>query len=159
MATATNDVERIVRKVLKEEQDETINAIQELSTLLTEQVIPKLANGSDDSDWEQDEDAEQDTDQDEAVSLSAFDDEEPVSRGRKPVPNGHDDQDETDLPEQDIPRAVIEAFTSMYRTLSAEQSSALAELFTTIDSQIDDEGKADEDHDQQDQDEETRVHA
>ena len=33
MATATNEVERIVRRVLKEEQDETINAIQELSTL------------------------------------------------------------------------------------------------------------------------------
>jgi hypothetical protein len=112
MATATNEVERIVRKVLKEEQDETVSDIKELSTLLTEQVIPKLSNGGNgESDWDPDDDA----DQDDAVSMSAYDDEGTTSRRGKPSPNGEDEGDDADLPEQEIPRPVIEAFTTLYR--------------------------------------------
>ena len=157
MATATNDVERIVRRVLKEEQDETINAIQELSTLLTEQIIPRLSNGdsgesgeSEESDWEQADDS----DDGDVGSMSASDGEGATNRRRKPSPNGHDDADDSDMSEREIPSAVIEAFTAAYHTLSSEQAAAFAELFTIVDSQLDDEGKEKED---EEHDEEARV--
>ena len=141
MASATSNVERIVRKVMKEEQDETISAIQELSALLTEQVIPKLShrsNGS--SNWQEDED-DSDSDDFEASAMSASDDG-PGSRPGKPSPGDDDDAgSDEDLPEHEIPRAVLDAFATLYHTLSPDQTSALAELFTVVDSEIDDEGK------------------
>ncbi len=163
MATATNEVERIVRRVLKEEQDETVSAIQELSTLLTEQVIPKLSDGANGkSDWDagddavQDDDANQDddADQDDAVSMSAFDEEGTTSRRGRPSPDEDDEGDAEDRPEEEIPRAVLDAFTTLYHTLSSEQASALAELFTVVDSEIDDDSNAKDEHN-----EEARVHA
>jgi hypothetical protein len=158
MAAATNEIERIVRKLLKEERDDTLNAIQELSEILTEQVIPKLANrGDGEADWADESEAaeEEDTDQEELISMSAFDDEAP-SRRRKPgSTNGQEDSDDIELPEPDIPPVVMEAFSSFYQTLSSEQAAALAELFTTIDSELDDEGKAGDEA----QPEDTRVHA
>jgi hypothetical protein len=156
MATATNEVERIVRRVLKEEQGETIAAVQELSTLLTEQVIPRLSNDADrEPEWTEDDDAEQDdSEQSDVMSLSGLDDERPTSRRPRPSPNGHDEADETDPPELEIPRAVAEAFATLYKTLSPEQASALAELFTMVDSELDEEGNAGEERN-----EEARVHA
>jgi hypothetical protein len=158
MPTATSEVERIVRKVLKEEQDETISAIQELSSLLTEQVIPKLANrGNGASEWEPpDGDDENTEDQDDAVALSGFDEGETTSRRRGTSTNGRDEGESTDLPEQEVPRAAIEAFTTLYHTLSPEQTSALAELFTIVDSELDGQGEA---ADEQSEEEEARVHA
>lgn len=151
MATSSNEIERIVRKVLNEEQDETIDAIRELSALLTEQVIPRLSKGDEDES-EADEDV--DADQGDVVSMSAFSDEDAPSSGRRAKPNGrsgHDDEEEANPPDQDVPTAVMDAFATLYSTLSSEQASALAELFTVIDSELDGEGHADE---AQDEDEE-----
>jgi hypothetical protein len=164
MAAATNEVERIVRKLLKEDRDDTLSAIQELSAILTEQVIPKLANrgdgdGDGDADWADESDAaeDEDTDQEGPISMSAFDDEgEAPSRRRKPgSTNGREDGDDVEVPEGEVPPAVMEAFSSLYHTLSSEQAAAFAELFTTIDGELDDEGNAEDD----DQQEDTRVHA
>jgi hypothetical protein len=163
MATTTTAVERIVRKVLNEEQDETVNAIRELSELLTEEVIPKLSRGPNGAtEWDEGDEADQDeADQDTISPMSAIDAESPMGRRKKPSPNGHDDGEDTDAPEQpdqDVPKAVIDAFTSFYQSLSAEQSAALAELFTTIDGALDDQG-ADDSADEETGNEEERVHA
>jgi hypothetical protein len=160
MATTTSAVERIVRKVLQEEQDETVNAIRELSEILTEQVIPKLSRGPNgESEWNEGDEAEQDeADQDNLVPMSALDAEAPMGRRKKPSPNGQDDDEDTDAPDQDVPKAVIDAFTSLYQSLSAEQAGALAELFTTIDGALDDQG-ADESEGEEAEDEDMRVHA
>ncbi len=138
MANSTTAVERIVRKVLKEEQDETVNAIRELSDILTEQVIPKLSGGANgETEWNEGEEDEEA--QENLVPMSALDAGVPIGRRKKPSPNGHDDSEDADAPEQDVPRAVIDAFTSLYQSLSAEQAAALAELFTTIDGSLDDQ--------------------
>jgi hypothetical protein len=159
MATTTTAIERIVRKVLKEEQDETVNAIRELSEILTEQVIPKLSGGANgETEWNEGDEADQDDDQDNVVPMSALDTEAPVGRRKKPSPNGHDESEDTEAPDQDVPKAVIDSLTSLYQSLSAEQAAALAELFTTIDGALDDQG-ADESEGEEMEDEEMRAHA
>jgi hypothetical protein len=159
MANTTTAVERIVRKVLREEQDETVNAIRELSDILTEQVIPKLSSGANgETEWNEDDEANQDeADDGNVVPMSALDFETPVGRKKKPSPDGHDDSEDVDAPDQDVPRVVVDALASLYQSLSAEQAAALAELFTTIDSALEDQG-ADESADEETEHEEVRAH-
>ncbi len=154
MAIAANDIERIVRKVLSEEQDETADAVRELSTLLTEQVIPKLSKSDGDEvdgddEVDPDEAVDADDDEDDLVTMSAFDDDEAPRFARTVKPNGGGAHDEDDPPEQEVPTAAIDAFTTLYNSLSSEQASALAELFTVIDSELDKEGEADEETDEE----------
>jgi hypothetical protein len=108
MAAATKtDIEKVVRKVLDEQHDRsasgpTLEAIQRVSRLLTDQVIPRLGVDAD--------------------GVETGDDEgDPV---------GADDG--ADAPAGDVPAAVSEAFEAAYRSLSAEQAEALAALFTAI---------------------------
>ncbi len=149
MATATREVEQIVRKVITQELDETVNAIQELSTLVTEEVIPRLSRGSDDMpDSEEDEEPTEDEDSEATGvrSLSGFNGSG-AKRRRKPV-NGHDD-DDVEMPEQhDVPESVVTAFAELYSTLSPDQAKALGELFTTMETELEDAGEdAGEDED------------
>lgn len=151
MAMAANEIERIVRKVISEEQDETTEAIRELMTLLTEQVIPKLSQGAGDEDEvdvgeEADTDEDAESDEDDGMTLSAFEDDDATSVGRRPKPNGHGggDEEEEESPDQDLPRAAVDAFTTLYNSLTSEQASALAEFFTVVDSELDDEGRGSE---------------
>ena len=98
MATATKDVEQIVRKVVSEELDEAVNAIQELSTLLTDQVIPKLSGDEDSDDVDDDDEPVDDCDEDEdgAVSMSAFNRANGKATRRRRTPaNGHDDGEDS----------------------------------------------------------------
>ncbi len=148
MATATRQVEQIVRKVLAEELDETANAIQELSALVTEQVIPKLSGRAGDMpDSEQDEEPTEDEVEDEdGASMSAF---SAPSFGRKRKPaNGHADDEDAEPPNGHVPQSVVEAFAELYKTLSPEQSKAFAELFTAVESELEGED-ADEGDDEE----------
>jgi hypothetical protein len=153
MAMAANDIERIVRKVLNEEQDETVGALRELTTLLTEEVIPKLSKmdgdeigeGDDiDSGDEVDPDEEADSDEGGSMTMSGFDDDDATSFGQRTKPNGHGGDEEDETPEEELPRAAVDAFTALYHALTSEQASALAEFFTVIDSELDDEGRGNE---------------
>jgi hypothetical protein len=163
MATSSTEIERIVRKLLNEEQGETVDAIRELSTLLTEQVIPRLSKGDEDlPEADDDDDDDQDdveSDEGDVMSMSAFGDEDvPRGAGRKSKPNGangHDEDQDATPPEHEIPTAVMDAFATLYSTLSSEQVSAFTELFTVIDSELDGAGDADETHDE----DEVRVRA
>lgn len=133
MATAMKNVEQVVRKVLQLEQGETLEAIQELSTLLTEEIIPRLTNGSDSG---VDVDEEPEEAEEGPVSMSAIDGGRTAKRGPKPSPGGPDDTDESDEPAGAVPESVMEAFTEAYQALSTDQASALAALFTAIDSEL-----------------------
>lgn len=146
MATATKQVEQIVRKVMSEEMDETVNAIQEISSLLTEQVIPRLAG--DESDLDDEETDESSDNGMRPRSMSAFNGgaRSKPGRGR---PNGHDDSDAVETPEREVPDAVTSAFEDFYTSLSPEQAGALAELFTAIQSGLDDRDQ--DELDEQDQ--------
>ena len=158
MATSSNEIERIVRKVLNEEQDETIDAIRELSTLLNEQVIPRLSKGDEDVPEAEADDDHLESDEGDVMSMSAFGDEDVPRSGRRSKPNGangHDEDQEANPPDHGIPTPVMDAFAMLYSTLSSEQSSALSELFTIIDSELDGEGRADETQDE----DEVRVRA
>lgn len=153
MAIAANQIEKIVRKVVNEEQSETTDALRELMTLLTEQVIPRLSAGAgdgdeidvgDDTGSESDDDVE--SDDDESMALSAFEDDDTTSFGRRGKPNGHGSHDEDDESpaDEDLPRAALDAFTTLYNSLTSEQASALAEFFTVVDTEIDDAGRGNE---------------
>jgi len=153
MATATKQVEQIVRKVMSEEMDETVNAIQEISTLLTEQVIPRLSgepggeSGMDEGEGGAEEADEGSTNGMRARSMSGFN-----GRGSKPGrgrPNGHDDSGDVETPERDVPEAVMTAFEELYKSLSPEQARGFVELFTAIESELDDQDQDElEDEDQ-----------
>jgi hypothetical protein len=148
MATATKGVEQIVRRVLKEEQDETLNAIQELSALLTEEIIPKLSHDeNEDSDAEP---IEEQDEEDDVTPMSAAESEAPAKRQRKPPANGRDeaeDDENADLPDAEIPETVTQAFAELYQALSPEQASALAEFFTAVNRELDEQGN-EEDNDE-----------
>ena len=152
MAMTANDIERIVRKVLNEEQDETVGALRELTTLLTEQVIPKLSKmdgdeigvGDDMTRREVDPDEEVDSDEGGSMTMSGFDDDDATSFGQRTKPNGHGGRRRRRNAREELPRAAIDAFTALYQSLTSEQASALAEFFTVIDSELDDEGRANE---------------
>ncbi|HEY8549166.1 MAG TPA: hypothetical protein VIL35_04350 [Vicinamibacterales bacterium] len=135
MATAVKDIEQVVRRVLKKEQEETLEAIQELSTLLTEEIVPRLTNGSDPGDGaEPDEDTEE---TERSVSpMSAIEGGQAGPQGGKPFPEEPEDEEDGGEPAGDVPEPVLDAFTEAYQALSPEQASALAALFSAIDSEL-----------------------
>ena len=129
MATQTASIEKVVRKVLDEELEQrneaTLEAIERMSRVLTEEVIPRLP---------EDEDA-------------TYDEEEPAgSSGRTramragraqhgsddPADEPHIPEDEDEPPLQTVPEAIREVFEALYASLTAEQADALAELFAAI---------------------------
>jgi hypothetical protein len=113
MAAATKtDIEKVVRKILDEQSGDahvggangaTLKAIQRVSRLLTDQIIPRLGVEADDAEVE-------DGGEDDVVG----------------------DDDGAEAPAEDVPMVVTEAFQAAYRSLSADQAEALASLFTAI---------------------------
>lgn len=145
MATPTvekAEIEKVVRRVLAEERPDdgraTLKAIQRLSSLLTEQVIPNLPERDDD---------ELDSD-DGAGARSTT-----SSFASRSTPLGDDTNDdgpdavEDDDSESEVPQPVMAAVETLYQALSPAQASALAEFFTAVSQEIgeDDEGTAGED--------------
>src|SRR5262245_44481713 len=115
MATSSNEIERIVRKVLDEEQGETLEAIRELSTLLSEEVIPHLSKG--DEDAQEPDETAPDDDEDTSMSTTGLDDVPRIGRSAKPNGSGgHDEDQEAERPDQDVPTPVMDAFTALYNS-------------------------------------------
>ncbi len=127
MATeATADIAKVVRRVLDEELGEDSEAmlkgIQRVTRLLTDQVIPKLA--------------EESADEGPAPTVSsARGGVATGTPGGKPVPHppGGPDNPEPDEPPLGVlPEGAVEAFEALYDRLSADQSQALAAFFTGL---------------------------
>jgi hypothetical protein len=125
MATATKaDIEKIVRDILAEHdgaEAATLKAVQRVSRLLTEQVIPKLSNGAPDTGDEVDDGEEQ----------------TPLARrGAKPAPEDEDPgmppDDGDQLETGPVPAAVMQAVEDLYQGLSPDQAEALAAVFTAM---------------------------
>jgi len=149
MATATvrpADIEKVVHKVLKEERAAndrtTLRAIQRVSSLLTEQVIPNLpdkAEVDEDSPDEHDEEHDSGPGSKVFASRSAHADDDVAGDG---TPS--DDDQAAEVPEQ-----VMEAFAALYRSLSPEQAEALGAFFTAVSEEL---GQSDEGHEDEDED-------
>jgi hypothetical protein len=152
MAAATagrTDIEKVVRKVLKQERDEndrtTLKAIQRVSSLLTEQVIPNLPdNGdADDEAASDDEQDEQGGEHPSSARSAVF-----ASRSAHAADDVADDGDPSDDDQAaEVPDQVMEAFASLYRTLSPEQAEALGAFFTAVSEAL---GQGDEGHEDED---------
>jgi hypothetical protein len=138
-AATTANVEKIVRRVLRQEHDAdekaTLKAIQRVSKLLTEEVIPQLEEPVDDDDG----DVESPTPRARSFAAAAPDDGPGIPEG--------EDQDDSEVPE-----AVTQAFEQLYGTLTQDRAAALATFFSAIGDELrgddeapDDTGDADED--------------
>lgn len=117
----TATIEKVVRKVLEQEQGAdqkaTLKAIQRVSRLLTDQVIPRL------DDAQGDEDAEAESGPVGGQSFAAG-----GAPGDGPgIPEGEDEEAQPEIPE-----AVNHAFEELYGTLSQDQATALATFFIAI---------------------------
>jgi hypothetical protein len=132
MTTATASIEKVVRKVLDQELDRrneaTLEAIERMSRVLTEEVIPRL--GDDTQDAEDSADAEDDAPASGNVRSRAM---------RASAQRPGEDDEAPDDPEGDdasagqaVPAAVSEAFDALYASLDADQAEALAALFGAI---------------------------
>lgn len=136
MATATTaEIEKVVRKVLDEELGDdsaaVLKGIQRVTKLLTEQVIPKLPEDSEQAEPGTGNGAPRTT--------------KPPAMRRgptKPAPGKpeepeipEEEEDEDGRPTGDIPTGVVEALEELYNSLSADQAKALTSLFTVISSQ------------------------
>ncbi len=142
-AATTANIEKIVRRVLKQELDAdekaTLKAIQRVSRLLTDQVIPKL--------------------------------EAPWWTMRTPMPSRHRlvgdrlpaaatvPMTGLGFPRErteritEVPEAVTQAFEQLYGTLTQERATALATFFTAIGDELrGDEGADDDNGDTEDED-------
>jgi hypothetical protein len=144
----TATIEKVVRKVLKQEQDAdekaTLRAIQRVSRLLTDQVIPKLDDPQEDEDTDADSDADSGPVRGRSFAAAATPDDGPG------VPEGEDGETRPEIPE-----AVNQAFDELYSTLSQERATALATFFTAISQELGgDEGADDENPDDEDADDE-----
>jgi hypothetical protein len=137
-----------VRKVLKAERAEndrtTVRAIQRVSSLLTEQVIPNLPDNAeaDDQSGSQDEDDQQN---ESGQGAKMF-----ASRSAHAADDVADDEDSSDDNETAaVPDQVTDAFAALYRTLTPEQAEALAAFFTAVSEELNqsDEGDESEDED------------
>jgi hypothetical protein len=133
MATATPgraEIEKVVRKVLAEERPgndrATLKAIQRVSALLTEQVIPNLPD-SDEDDGSGAHNGSGTTSN--AKSFGGY------SAGEDIDDDGQEGLDD-DAPTAEVPQPVMEAFESLYQALSPEQANALAEFFTAVSEEI-----------------------
>jgi hypothetical protein len=131
MAT-TAAIEKVVRKVLDEELSETneatLKAIQRVSRLLTEKVIPNLP-----------EDADQENPDTGEETPVPGNEQSRSMRGAATRPGSGEaenpeipEEDEAEPPTQNVPEPVTEAFKQLYSNLSAEQAKALAAMFTAI---------------------------
>jgi hypothetical protein len=151
MATTTvkqADIEKVVHKVLDEEHADndraTLRAIQRVSSLLREQVIPNLPDNTEADEGAGPHDAP-DEEHDPRpgakvfASRSAHGDDDLADNG-----NPSDDDQTEEVPEQ-----VMEAFAALYRTLSPEQAEALGAFFTAVSEALgqSDDGPEDEDED------------
>lgn len=129
---ATATIEKVVRKVLDDELNEsreaTLKAIKQVSRLLTEQVIPNLPDEADQADDEPDEETPvRGNGKSRAFGVRA------ANPGAEPDDNPDmPDDGEEEPPAHDVPAAVTEAFQEVYGSLSAEQAKALAAMFTAI---------------------------
>ncbi len=138
-AATTANVEKIVRRVLKHELDAdekaTLNAIQRVSRLLTDEVIPKLEEPVDEDDG----DAEPPSPRARAFAAAAAPHEGPG------IPEGEDgSQDDSEVPE-----AVTQAFEQLYSTLTQDRATALATFFSAIGDELrGDEGAHDDTEDE-----------
>jgi hypothetical protein len=141
MPTATREVERIVRKVLAEQQDDTADAIEALSSLLTEQVIPRLSDASEEEPEAEPDEAVNDEDQDDVVPMSAYGSQRAGARPHKRPVNGRGESEDPDSEDQEVPAAVTDAFADFYHALSPEQAATMAALFTAIESELDEHGE------------------
>ena len=139
MATSNAATEKIVRKVLDEELSErneaTLEAIERLGRVLTEEVIPRLGD-VDEGDTGEETEAEPGA---EASPMRRSD--------MTPRPeDGEGSEDDIGFPDDEnepgVPEPVLEAFEALYRSLSAEQANALEALFAAIASEpADDAGE------------------
>jgi hypothetical protein len=129
MATETAYIEKVVRKVLDEELEQrneaTLEAIERMTRVLTEEVIPRLPE-SEDADYEKEEPAGSNG---RTRAMRA-------GRAQSEVDDYTDEldspEDEEEPPLQTVPEAVREVFEALYASLTAEQADALAELFSAI---------------------------
>jgi hypothetical protein len=146
MATATvrgADIEKVVRKVLKEERAEndrtTVRAIQRVSSLLTDQVIPNLpANAeADGPTGSQDDYDEEQNDSTPGSRMFA-------SRAAHAADGVGDDEDSSDDETAAVPGQVTDAFAALYRTLTPEQAEALAAFFTALSEELGQSGEGNE---------------
>ena len=103
-------------------KDPTLQAIQQLNTMLTDEVIPRLSGmpGAERPDTED-----------------------------QPHDDGPDDIDSPEIPEEDspdahVPAAVTEALAALYQRLSADQAEALASLFTAVGDELDEDGEGED---------------
>jgi hypothetical protein len=151
MATATvkrADIEKVVHKVLEEERAEndrtTLRAIQRVSRLLTEQVIPHLRDNGE-ADEETGSQDDYDDEHDSGPRPKAF-----ASRSAHADDDVPDDEDPSDDDQTaEVPEQVMEAFAELYRTLSPEQAEALGEFFTAVSQEL---GQGEEGHEDEDED-------
>jgi hypothetical protein len=133
MATATKaDIEKIVRDILDEHdgaEAATLKAVQRVTKLLTEQVIPRLSNGVDNGAPDTGDDADEGENQ---TPLAA--------RGGKPAPDDEDPgmpPDDWDEPAtRPVPAAVTQAVEELYQGLSPDQADALAAVFTAMSGEL-----------------------
>lgn len=156
MATTNAAIEKIVRKVLDEELAErneaTLEAIERLGRVLTEEVIPRLRD-ADQGDTEDQTEAELSGDggaramRRSDVTLDAED--------------GEESEDDIGIPEDEneseVPAAVLEAFEALYQSLSAEQANALEALFAAIAREPADEAEEPEEQEEPEESEEPDV--
>lgn len=150
MATAAvrpADIEKVVRKVLDEERVENdrtmVRAIQRVSSLLTEQVIPNLPDNSE-VDGEIDSDDEHDEEHDSGPGSKMF-----ASRSAHAADDIADEGSPSDDDQTaEVPEHVMEAFAELYRTLSPEQAEALGAFFTAISEDLSQAGDTHEDEDE-----------
>jgi hypothetical protein len=152
-AAATASVEKIVRRVLKQELDTdekaTRKAIQRVSQLLTDEVIPKLEEPVDgDGD---DGDAESPSPAPRSFAATETPDDGPG------IPEGPDGEDQDD---SDVPEAVTQAFEKLYSALTEDRATALATFFSAIGDELrgddgahDDGGDTEEEEDDASDDE------
>jgi hypothetical protein len=125
-ATGTAELEKVVRKVLDEEFGDdsaaTLKGIQRVTRLLTDQVIPKLSNGSD-----EDEPQESTPEQ---PALRGF-----SMRGATPTPGKPGKPGKPEIPGEpngELPEGAMEALEELHGSLSPEQAEALATFFKVI---------------------------
>jgi hypothetical protein len=152
MATATvgrSDIENVVRRVLNEERAEkdrsTMRAIQRVSSLLTEQIIPNLPdNGEAAEETGSQDEHEEDHDSNAGSNVSASTSSPHSDDDVEDEGNSSDNVRTAEVPEQ-----VMEAFGALYRSSFPEQAEALAAFFTAVGGELRqrDDGQEDEDGD------------
>ena len=126
MATQTASIEKIVRKVLDEELEQrneaTLEAIEQVSRVLTEEVIPRLPE---DEAGHEEEEPTGSNGRTRAMRAAQHGSDDPADEPQIP-------EDEDEPPLQTVPDAILELFEALYASLTAEQADALAELFAAI---------------------------